>query len=62
MESPFITTITNIYICTLLFLTLLFIVSKLTNNEKIFIINIINYFNIAVFLFYKKILNVHIKQ
>jgi len=32
MESPFITTITNIYIYTLLFLTLLFIVSKLTNN------------------------------
>jgi cell division protein FtsW (lipid II flippase) len=32
MESPFITTITNIYLYTLLFLTLLFIVSKITNN------------------------------
>jgi hypothetical protein len=32
MDSPFITTITNIYIYILLFLTLLFIVSKLINN------------------------------
>jgi len=32
MESPFITTITNLSLYTLLFLTLLFIISKLTNN------------------------------
>lgn len=32
MESPFITTITNLSLYILLFLTLLFIVSKLTNN------------------------------